>query len=91
MGRLLSRLVGAALISTLVACMANTETRMRFDRGRITLADWRREADDCRYQAQKATASAPVNVAGYREDQLFIACLENKGAIYEGVKQVEID
>jgi hypothetical protein len=68
----------------LTSCTANSGSKFQFDYGRIPTSEWAKEENDCRYEAKKAVAGAPVSIAGYREDRLFVLCLVNKGAIYEG-------
>jgi hypothetical protein len=64
---------------------------MRFDTGNIEPAIWTRYKQECLYEARKATASAPVNIAGYRAENLYILCLENKGGTYKGKERVRVD
>jgi hypothetical protein len=74
----------------LIACTP-ASIKHQFDVGRIPIEKWDQEEKECRYEAEKAAAAAPVNIAEYRKNRLYILCLENKGAIYEGEKRVLVE
>jgi hypothetical protein len=71
-------------------CIPVYEERMRFDTGNIADEAWTRHKRECLYEAKKATASAPVNIAEYRAEDLYVMCLESRGAKYHGKTQVRV-
>ncbi|MCB5176277.1 hypothetical protein [Microvirga lenta] len=55
-----------------------------FDTSKLTQQERVRMQDECDYEAEKATASAPVNIAYYRWRRLYIGCIELRGIKYLG-------
>jgi hypothetical protein len=72
-------------------CFPRSETRLQFDTGDMPPERWERVQKECRYEAAKASASAHVNIAGYIQEELYIQCLDLKGAKYKGKIQVAVE
>jgi hypothetical protein len=68
---------------SLAACVSERPSHV-FDTGRLSETEWSRMQSECDYEAEKATASAPVNVAFYRWERLYISCIELRGVKYLG-------
>jgi len=51
----------------------------------LSAKEWARIRQECDYEAEKATASAPINVASVRWESLFIACVELRGVKFRGM------
>jgi hypothetical protein len=83
-------LAGLAALSS-GGCFPVYKERMQFDTGRMSDDTWSRHRRECLYEAKKASASAHVNIAGYVAEELYILCLENRGATYKGKKKVRIE
>ena len=66
------------IASALVAC--TPKARLYFDRQGISDERWARHGQECRYEALKATASAPPRApTEFIEEDLYIRCMELKG------------
>jgi hypothetical protein len=80
--------VAALALCAQSACGSVPQTRSIYKTPGITPAQWDRISDECRYEAEKATASAntrsqPFTVA-YRRFELYNMCLKLKGVTYVG-------
>jgi len=72
-------------MNLLVACMTTPPTRSVFRTPGIGDAQWSRIADECLYEAEKATAAAnPRTAVAYTRNRLFAMCAELKGASFVG-------
>jgi hypothetical protein len=72
------------LLLFLTACVSERPHHV-FDAGNLSEKEWTRIRQECDYEAEKATASAPINVAYYRWERLYISCLELKGVKFRGM------
>jgi hypothetical protein len=65
------------------------KTRLYFDTGKITHEQWLRIDKECDYEVMKATASAPPGVSREaREEELYIQCVELRGARFKSKARV---
>lgn len=67
----------------LAACVSEPVSLV-FDTSKLSQQEWARMQNECDYEAEKATASAPVNIAYYRWKRLYIGCIELRGIKYLG-------
>jgi hypothetical protein len=68
----------------LTACVSDQPSHV-FDNAHVSEAEWARIRKECDYEAEKATASAPVNIAYYRWERLYVGCIELKGIKFLGM------
>ncbi|MGO4525586.1 hypothetical protein AB4097_12070 [Microvirga sp. 2MCAF35] len=61
-----------------------------FETGNLSDSEWSRAQDECDYEAEKATGSAPINVAHSRWQRLYIQCIELKGIKYLGTTDQQL-
>jgi hypothetical protein len=86
------RCLTCSILSLMIGgCFPRSETRLQFDTGDMLPERWERVQKECRYEAAKASASAHVNIAGYIQEELYIQCLDLKGAKYKGKIQVAVE
>lgn len=67
-----------------MACVSERPYHV-FDNASLSEKEWARIRQECDYEAEKATASAPVNIAYYRWERLYISCIELRGVKYLGM------
>jgi hypothetical protein len=71
------------LFALLSACIPEPPSLV-FETSNLSTQEWSRIQDECDDEAEKATASAPVNIAFYHWQKLYISCIELKGIKYLG-------
>ncbi|MGO4704518.1 hypothetical protein AB4072_01920 [Microvirga sp. 2MCAF38] len=69
-----------------IGCSTQPENLM-FETNGLSQTEWQKLQDECDYEAKKATASAPINIAHYRWKDIYIRCLEAHGTKLLGPQQ----
>jgi hypothetical protein len=85
--------VACLLVLTLPlgACFKTYKNQYQFDTGTMSEEQWKRVKQECDYEADKASASAPINIGSYVYENLYLKCVQLRGVKYNGKIRVAVE